>query len=147
MLDGARVEHEARGVGRVEPLRHGVDLQLHDVREHGLAERVEDDDLVEAVEELGPEFRAHRVEHLALDLRELRGAAGVVAVGRVRRREVRDALEDELRADVRPVCKSNLQPDFNVRVFECFDTSTSAVLRELAESNRFVQKSAESTSI
>ena len=47
----------------------------------------------------------------------------------------------------RTVCKSNLQPDFNVRVFECFDTSTSAVLRELAESNRFVQKSAESTSI
>ena len=46
-----------------------------------------------------------------------------------------------------PVCKSNLQPDFNVRVFECFDTSTSSVLRELAESNRFVQKSAESTSI
>jgi hypothetical protein len=27
------------------------------------------------------------------------------------------------------VCKSNLQPDFNVRVFECFDTSSSAVLR------------------
>ena len=46
-----------------------------------------------------------------------------------------------------PVCKSNLQPDFNVRVFEYFDTSTSAVLRELAESSRFVQKSAESTSI
>ena len=45
------------------------------------------------------------------------------------------------------VCKSNLQPDFNVRVCECFDTSISAVLRELAESNRFVQKSAESTSI
>ena len=45
------------------------------------------------------------------------------------------------------VCKSNLQPDFNVRVCECFDTRTSAVLRELAESNRFVQKSAESTSI
>ena len=45
------------------------------------------------------------------------------------------------------VCKSNLQPDFNVRVFECFDTIASAVLRELAEINRFVQKSAESTSI
>ena len=45
------------------------------------------------------------------------------------------------------VCKSNLQPDFNVRVCECFDTRTSAVLRELAESNRIVQKSAESTSI
>jgi hypothetical protein len=47
----------------------------------------------------------------------------------------------------RPVWKSNLQPDFNVRVFECFDTSTSAVLRELDESNRLVQKSAESTSM
>ena len=46
-----------------------------------------------------------------------------------------------------PVWKSNLQPDFNVSVFECFDTSTSTVLRELDESNRFVQKSAKSTSI
>ena len=56
-----------------------------------------------------------------------------------------ESLEHRVEQD--PVCKSNLQPDFNVRVFECFDTSTSAVLRELAESNRFVQKSAESTSI
>ena len=46
-----------------------------------------------------------------------------------------------------PVCKSNLQPDCNVRVFECSDTSSSAVLRELDESHRFGQKSAESTSI
>ena len=46
-----------------------------------------------------------------------------------------------------PVWKSNLQPDFNVSVFECFNTSSSAVLRELNESTRFVQKSAESTSI
>ena len=45
------------------------------------------------------------------------------------------------------VWKSNLQPDFNVRVFECFDTSSSAVLRELDKSNRLVQKSAESTPI
>ena len=45
------------------------------------------------------------------------------------------------------VCESNLQPDFNVRVFECFDASSSAVLRELDESDRFVQKSAESTSM
>ena len=45
------------------------------------------------------------------------------------------------------VWKSNLQPDFNVRVFECFDTSPSAGLRELDESDRSVQKSAESTSI
>ena len=46
-----------------------------------------------------------------------------------------------------PVCKSNLQTDFNVCVFESFDTGSLAVLRELDESNRFVQKSAESTSI
>ena len=45
------------------------------------------------------------------------------------------------------VWKSNLQPDFNVRVCDRFDARFSAVLRELAESNRFVQKSAESTSI
>ena len=45
------------------------------------------------------------------------------------------------------VPKPNLQPDFNVSVFECFDTSSSALLRELDESDRSVQKSAESTSI
>ena len=45
------------------------------------------------------------------------------------------------------VWKPNLQPDFNVSVFECFDTSSSAGLRELDESDRPVQKSAESTSI
>ena len=44
------------------------------------------------------------------------------------------------------VWKSNLQPDFNVRVCDRFDARFSAVLRELDESNRFVQKSAESTS-
>ena len=46
-----------------------------------------------------------------------------------------------------PVWKPNIQSDFNVRVIERFDTSSSAGLRELAEINRFVQKSAESTSI
>ena len=45
------------------------------------------------------------------------------------------------------VWESNLQPDFNVSVFECFVTSSSAGLRELDESDRSVQKSAESTSI
>ena len=44
-------------------------------------------------------------------------------------------------------CPSNLQPDFNVSVRASFDASPSVVLRELEESNRFVQKSAESTSI
>ena len=45
------------------------------------------------------------------------------------------------------VPKPNLQPDFNVSVFECVDTSSSAGLRELDESDRSFQKSAESTSI
>ena len=45
------------------------------------------------------------------------------------------------------VWKSNLQPDFNVRVIERFGPASSAVLRERDESNRSVQKSAESTSI
>ena len=43
--------------------------------------------------------------------------------------------------------ESHLRPDFKVSVFECFDTSTSAVLRELDESHRSVEKSAESTSM
>ena len=47
----------------------------------------------------------------------------------------------------RSVCKSNIQPDFNVCVIERIAPYPSAVLRELDESNRFVQKSAESTSI
>ena len=46
-----------------------------------------------------------------------------------------------------PVWKSNLQPDFNVRICGRFDARLPAVLRELGESNRSVQKSAESTSI
>jgi hypothetical protein len=45
------------------------------------------------------------------------------------------------------VWKSNLQTDFNVRVCDRFDARFSAVLRELDKSNRFVQKSAKSTSI
>ena len=45
------------------------------------------------------------------------------------------------------VPNSNLQPDFNVRICDGFDKISSAVLRELDESNRFVQRSAESTSI
>ena len=42
---------------------------------------------------------------------------------------------------------SNIQPDFNVRVFECFDTNSSTGPRELDASHRSVQKSAESTSM
>ena len=43
--------------------------------------------------------------------------------------------------------KPNLQPDFNVSVRDRFDAISSAVLRELDESNRSVQKLAESTSM
>ena len=50
-------------------------------------------------------------------------------------------------AALETVWKSNLQPDFNVRVIERFGPDSFAVLRELDESNRSVQKSAESTSI
>jgi len=45
------------------------------------------------------------------------------------------------------VPNSNIQLDFNVSERDRFDASSSALLRELDESNRFVQKSAESTSI
>ena len=48
--------------------------------------------------------------------------------------------------DVR-LCRSNLQLDFNVSIRDSFDAKLSAVLRELDESNRLVQKSAKSTSI
>ena len=50
-------------------------------------------------------------------------------------------------AACRAAWKSNLQLDVNVRVCGRFDASSSVVLRELDESHRFVQKSAESTSI
>jgi len=46
-----------------------------------------------------------------------------------------------------PARNSNLPPDFNVRVCDRFDARSSAVLRERDESHRFVQKSADSTSM
>ena len=45
------------------------------------------------------------------------------------------------------VPKPNLQPDFNVSVFERFGPDSFTGLRELDESDRSVQKSAESTLI
>ena len=46
-----------------------------------------------------------------------------------------------------PAWIPNLRPDFSVRVIEQFGPYSFAVLRELDESNRFVQNSADSTSI
>jgi hypothetical protein len=48
---------------------------------------------------------------------------------------------------LRSVWNSNLQPDFNVSVRDSLDATFSAALRDLDESHRFVQKSAESTSM
>jgi phosphoglycolate phosphatase-like HAD superfamily hydrolase len=60
------------------------------------------------------------------------------------------ATNDEERPTKRQldtVWNSKLQLDFNVSICDRFDARLSAVLRELDESDRFVQKSAESTSI
>ena len=48
-------------------------------------------------------------------------------------------------AELGAVWNSNIQPDFNVSIRDSFDAISSALLREIDESNRFVQKSAEST--
>ena len=56
--------------------------------------------------------------------------------------------EPPVRADEEPPGRnSRLRPDFNVRVIERFGPDSSAALRELDESDRFVQTSAESTSM
>ena len=86
-----------------------------------------------------------------VDEGEVVGPAHVDAARRARAREDRGRVDRERRVGPvdgdAPVWNSNLQPDFNVRICDSFDASSSAVLRELDESNRFVQKSAESTSI
>ena len=103
---------------------------------------------------LGAPLLAQDVQQPPRDGRE-RGHAGRrdgVGPERLRRRgderlDERGRRAARLRGAHEPVWKSNLQPDFNVRVIELIAPYSSAVLRELDESNRFVQKSAESTSI
>jgi hypothetical protein len=56
-------------------------------------------------------------------------------------------VERAVRLEYPAVWNSNLQPDFNVHICDSFDASSSAVLRDLDESNRSLQKSAESTSM
>ena len=57
------------------------------------------------------------------------------------------SVERDAWTPLRAVWIPKLQPDFNVRVLERFGPDSLAVLRELDESNRFAQKSAESTLI
>ena len=83
------------------------------------------------------ELDAARAEMLVGD------GAIAAAVAASRYANLKDMLGNEFDA----VPKPNLQPDFKVSVFECFDKISSAGLRELDESDRPVQKSAESTSI
>ena len=95
--------------------------------------------------------RARRRRLTAAPPRQLPGDGGARR-GALRRGPVARRLRrGRARPREAPAClaawNSNLQPEFNVRICDSFDASSSAVLRELDESNRFVQKSAESTSI
>ena len=86
--------------------------------------------------------------HVLLDVLPALALARRELVAEARLEERRGlVVEGRARVAAPPVWKSNIQPDFNVRVIERFVPDSSAVLRELDESNRFVQKSAESTSI
>ena len=59
-----------------QALLHAAELDAHNVAELVLAQRVEDDELVDAVQELGPEHRAHR----GRDLRDAGGASVVTHI-------------------------------------------------------------------
>ena len=90
--------------------------------------------------ERSDDFVRDRAVHAALRDR------GIAVVPDAFSAEEAGAMEREASA-LDAVPNSNLQPDFNVSVCDSFDATSSAVLRELDESNRFVQRSAESTSI
>ena len=65
-----------------QPRPQPAELDLDDLLELLARQAVEDDDLVDAVEELGPEVLAQRLEHLALHaLVGLRVVAAAVARG------------------------------------------------------------------
>ena len=80
----------------------------------------------------------------AADVRDLQQPrAEVVDVGEVAERE---AVLVRAEREVAPAWGSHLPPDFNARVIERLAPASFAVLRELDESSRFVQRPAESTS-
>ena len=100
----------------------------------------------------GPAARRARRQEVALEVEPLRlrrrpGPRRRRPPAQPRRAGVDLRLGARAVVALGPVPNSNLQLDFNVSVRECFDATSLASLRELDESNRFVQKSAESTSI
>ena len=88
-----------------------------------------------------------RTTKASLAMRPLAALAGASALAYVLLALTTPAALPETPALRGAARNSNLQPDVNVRVCDSCDASSSAVLRELDESNRFVQQSAESTSI
>ena len=121
-----------------------------DAVERGL---VDLDDALECCRSVGEkdEGTCHVEAQVLYKRGDYAGAAGIYEGLLGDGRERGDADRRELEANYYAACclvwNSNLQPDFNVSVCDTFDASSSAMLRELDESNRFVQKSAESTSI
>src|SRR6476659_7771546 len=61
------VGHRYVNLPILEPAQQPFDLNVDNRLQLLAIERMEDDDLVAAVDELGPEVRAKRVEHLTLD--------------------------------------------------------------------------------
>ena len=106
--------------------------------------RLVEDEALEAAQRVAGEARAV-LEVVVEAARRRHQNIRRAGPGRAAQRAV--VLLDRRAPDDAPVWIPNLQPDFNLRVIERFGPDSFAVLRELDESNRFVQKSAESTSI
>mmetsp|Transcript_14162 Transcript_14162/g.60606 ORF Transcript_14162/g.60606 Transcript_14162/m.60606 type:complete len:415 (+) Transcript_14162:38-1282(+) len=66
VVDGARFELQLHALAG-DALGELVALQLHNLHDLRVRQRLEDDELVEAVDELGAEVRAHVPHHLLLD--------------------------------------------------------------------------------
>ena len=100
---------------------------------------------------LGPSGRAHVAGLIAVHISSAERIAQCRGMLRsVAAQEIKPvplvlswSADDTHAAAFQAAWNANLQFDFNMRVTDGFDTSTSTVLRELAESNRLVQESAE----
>ena len=70
-VPGRFVEFDGDALGRREPVRDALELDVEDLRDVGALELAEDDDVVEAVEELGLEDLAGLGHELALEALEV----------------------------------------------------------------------------